>query len=99
MLLIFTVSFIYNFQFLLSPGESDSLDDESNKLGSDSRFSGTYSFCAFSLCFYNSVSSVIVLVYDVFAPTGVISKGDTFVSGVFLPTGFKSKGGRLIEKI
>ena len=59
----------------MSSNESDSLNDESAKLGYDSRSSGTYSFCDFPLRFYKSVVSVIVLRSDIFAPTGVDPKG------------------------
>ena len=54
--------------------ESDLLDDEFGELGSDYGSSCTYSFCAFSLCFDDSVGSVSVLGSEFFAPTGVKSK-------------------------
>ena len=62
--------------YLRSSDESDSLDDESDKLGSDCVSSGTYYFHAFSLRFYDSIGSVSVLRYGIFLPTGVESKGD-----------------------
>ena len=61
--------------YLMSLDESDLLDDESDKLGSDSRYSGTYSFRAFYLRFDDYIGSVSVLVSGIFAPTGVQSKG------------------------
>ena len=64
--------------YLVSSDESDSLHNESDRLGSESVSSGTYSFCTFSLGFDDSVGSVSVLGYDVFAPTVVKSKGDIF---------------------
>ena len=57
----------------MSSHKLDSLDDESEKLGSDSGSSSKYSFCAFSLSFDDSV--VIVLGSGVFAPIGVEYKG------------------------
>ena len=54
--------------------ESDLLDDKFGELGSDYGSSGTYSFCAFSLCFDDSIGSVSVLGSEVFAPTGVSPK-------------------------
>ena len=83
---------LFDLLYFLSSDESDSLDDESEELGSDSGSSGTYSFCAFYLCFDDYVGSVSVLGLDIFAPKGVDSKGDIFASDVFLPTGVKSKG-------
>ena len=56
-----------------------------------------YYFCAFPLRFEKYVGSVSVLGSTIFAPTGVKSKGDDFVSGILVPTGVKSKGGKLIE--
>ena len=61
------------FLYFLSSDESDSLDDESDKLGYESESSVTYSFCYVSLSFYNYVVSI--LGSDVFAPTGFKSKG------------------------
>ena len=77
--------------------ESDSLNDESDKFVSDSGSSCTYYFCAFSLRFKDYAGSVSVLVSDIFAPTGVESKGGIFAYNVFVLTGVKSKGGRLIK--
>ena len=67
---LFIASFVLYF---LSSDESDSLNDKSDELGSDSGSSGMYYFCAFSLRFDESV--VRVLGSDVFAPTGFESKG------------------------
>ena len=60
------------FLYFLSSDKSNSLDDDSDKLGSDSVSSVTYYFCAFSLHFYKSIVSVLGSI--VFAPTGVESK-------------------------
>ena len=83
--------------YLLSSDESELLNNESDKLGSDSVSFGMYSFCAFSLCFDNYVGSVGVLGSDVFIPTGFEYKGDIFVSKVSVRTGVKSKVGQLFE--
>ena len=77
---------LFDFLYFLSSGELDSLDDESEELGSDSRSSGTYSFHTFSSHFDDSVSSVNVFGSDVFPPTVVESKGGIFASDVFVPT-------------
>ena len=45
--------------YFLPSDESDLLDDDYEKLGSDSGSSGTYYFCAFSLHFDESVVSVL----------------------------------------
>ena len=55
------------FIYLLFLDESDSLNDESDELGYDSRSSGTYSFRGFYLRFYESV--VGILGSDIFART------------------------------
>ena len=88
---------LFDFLYLLSEDESDSLNDESDKIGYDSGSSGVYSFCNFSLSFGDSIGSVSVLGSGVFEPTGVESKGDIFAFDVFVPTGVKSKCGRLIK--
>ena len=62
----------------LSLDKLDSLDDDYDKLGSDSGSSGTYSYRAISLRFDNYVGSVSVLGSDNFASTGVQSKCDVF---------------------
>ena len=49
----------YYVLYFLSSDESDLLDDESEELGSDSRYSGTYSFRAFSLRFDDSAVSFL----------------------------------------
>ena len=77
--------------------KSYSIDDESDKSGSDSESSGAYSFRDFSLRFDNSAGSISVSGSVVFAPTGVDPKGNIFAFNVFLPTGVDSKGGQLIE--
>ena len=61
------------FLFFLSSDESDSLDDESEKLGYESESSVTYYFCCVSLSFYDSVVSI--LGSDVFSTTRFKSKG------------------------
>ena len=78
----------------MSLEESDSPDDESDKLGSDSGSSGTYYYCNFSLRFDESV--VGVLGSNVFAPIGVESKGGIFASDVFVTTVVELKGGQLL---
>ena len=88
---------IFDLLYFLALDESDSLDDESDNDGSDSGSSGTYSFCAFYLHFDDSVGSFSVLGFGIFAPTGIESKGNTFVFGVFILTGVDSKSCRLIE--
>ena len=70
--------------YLVSSDESDSLHNESDRLGSESVSSGTYSFCTFSLRFDKSV--VGVLGSDFFTPIGVDSKDSIFASDFFLPT-------------
>ena len=82
---------------MLSSDKSDSLDDESDKLGSDSESSGTYYFCAFSLRFDKSIGSGSILGSDVFVTTRADSKSGIFESDVFVPTGVDSKGGPLLE--
>ena len=63
----FSFHSVFLFLCSLSLDESDSLDDESDELVSDSKSSGTYCFRAFSFIFDKSV--VIILGSDVFAPT------------------------------
>ena len=74
----------FDFMYLLSSDESNSLDEDYDKLGYDSRSYGTHSFTAFYLRFDYSVGSVSVLGYGVFAPTGVESKGGMFAFDVFV---------------
>ena len=69
---------LFDLMYFLSSEKSDLLNDESDDDGYDSGSSGTYSFCAFSLCFDNSVGSVSGLGYGVFVPTGVEYKCDIF---------------------
>ena len=88
---------ILDFLYFLSSDEAYSLNDESDDDGSDSGSSGTYSFCAFSLRFDDSVGSVCGLGFGVFVPTGVKSKCDIFAFVVFVPIGVEPKGGQLIE--
>ena len=90
---------LLDFLYLLSSDKSYSLDDGSDKLGSESGSSGTYSFCAFYFRFGDSVGSVSVLVSAIFSPRGVESKGDIFAFDVFVPTGVESKDGQLIKTI
>ena len=84
---------IFDFMYLLSLDESDSLDDESDDDVSDSGSSGTYYFHALSLRFENCVGSVSGLESVVFVPTALESKYDIFVFVVFIPIGVDSKGG------
>ena len=74
----------FNFLYLLSPDESDSLDGESEELGSDSISSGKYSFCAFTFRFDKSVDSVSVLGSDVSAPTVAEPKGSRLLAFFWL---------------
>ena len=67
---------LFGFLYLLSLGESESLDDESDNDESDSGFSDTYYFCVFPLRFVDSVDSVSVCGYVIFAETGVEFKSD-----------------------
>ena len=62
--------------YVLSLDVSDSLDNESEKLGFYSRSSGTYYFHSFYFRFYESV--VGVLGSGVFTPMGVDSKVGIF---------------------
>ena len=78
MLLFLLRLLILDLLYLMSLEESDSLNDESYDDGSDSGFSSTYSFPAFSLCFDDSVVHVRGLGSGVFLPTGVDLKCDTF---------------------
>ena len=55
--------------YFLSSEESDSLNDESENVRSDSGSSGTYSFTAFSLRFDDSVGRVSGLGSGIFVPT------------------------------
>ena len=67
-----------SYIFFLSLDESDSLDDESDELGSDTRSSGTYYFCAFSLYFENSAVSVSVLgIYSFFTNMSQVQRWST----------------------
>ena len=75
----------FDWMYLLSSDESDSLDDESEDDGYDSGSSCTYFFYAFSLRFDDSVNSVSGLGYVVFVPKVVDSKCDIFVFDVFVP--------------
>ena len=61
---------------MLSSDESDSLDDESDKIGSDGLWSDSRSSVTYYLYlrFDDSIVGVNVLGSDVFAPTGVKSK-------------------------
>ena len=79
---------------MLSSDELGFLDDESDKLGSDSGSYGTYYFCAFYLCAEDSVAGV--LGYGVFVQVGYDYFAGAFASEVFAPTGVKPKGGRLL---
>ena len=74
--------------------ELDSLDDESNELGSDSGSYGTYSFRAFYFRFDKSV--VGVLGSNCFAPIGVNYKGSILLCDVLVPIGVDPKGGQLL---
>ena len=74
MLLLLLRFLILDLLYLLSSDESDSLDDESSDDESDSRYSSTYSFPAFSLQFENFADSVSRLGSGVFVPTGIKSK-------------------------
>ena len=62
----------------MSSEKSDYLNDETDKVGSDSGSSGTYSFCAFYIRFDESIVSGSVLGSDILGPTRVESKGDIF---------------------
>ena len=76
---------IFDFLYLLSSDESDFLNDESDSDGYNSKSSGTYYFCAFSLRFEYSAGSVGGLGYGVSVPIGVDSKCDIFAFDVFVP--------------
>ena len=84
---------IFGLLYFLPSDKSDSLNYESDKLGSDSISSHTYSFHDFSLRFDNSIGSVGVLGYVIFVPTEVESKDDIFVFDVFVSTRVDPKGG------
>ena len=75
---LFIVSFDFYLIYLLSSNKSDSLDDESGKLGSDSGSSGMHSFRTFSLRFDDYGGSVSVLGSEALAPTGVNPNGNIF---------------------
>ena len=62
----------------MSSDEPESFEDESDKFGFESGFSGAYSFRAFLLRSEESVAGVFAS--DIFAPTGVESKGGQLVS-------------------
>ena len=87
----------FDFLYLLSSDESDSLNDESDELSSDSVSSGMYYFCDFPLRFDDSNGSVSVLGYVAFAITRFNTKGNIFLFDVFVTTGVESKVGRLIK--
>ena len=74
MLLFLLRLLILDLLYLMSLDESDSLNDESYDDGSDSGFSSTYSFPAFSLCFDDSVVRVSDFGSGVFVPKGVDPK-------------------------
>ena len=65
----------------MSPDKSESLDNESGKFGSESRYSGTYSFRGFPLRSEESIDGVFPP--EVFSPTGSEYKGGRLVS-IFL---------------
>ena len=92
-LLLLLCLLISDLLYLMSSYKSDSLNDESDNDGSDSRSSSTYSFPAFSLCFYYSVIHVSGLGSGVFVPTEVESKFDIFAFVLFVPIGVESKSG------
>ena len=77
----------------MSSDESNFLD-ESDKLGSDSRSSGTYYFCSFHLRDEESVDGVLGSI--VFTPIGVECVSGVFASTILSPTGVESKGGQLL---
>ena len=86
---------------LLSSDKLDSLYDESDGDGSDSRSAGT---CAFPFRFEDSVGGVYDYVglvpgvgSGIFVPMGIQSIGDIVPFVVFMPIGVESKGGRLIQ--
>ena len=70
MVFLFIAYFVFRFSVV---GQIKLIDDESDKLESDSRSSGTYSFPDFSLRVDDYV--VIFLGSGNFAPTEVDSKG------------------------
>ena len=88
---------IFDLLYLLSPDESEFLDNEFDDDVSDSGSSVTYSFCVFYLHFVDSIGSISVYGSGVFAPTGVESKCDIFAFDVFVPIRVESKGSRTIE--
>ena len=63
-------------------------------MGSDTGFSGTYSFL--DLDFRSEESIAGVLGSDIFSPKRVESIAGVFASDIFAPTGVKSKVGRLL---
>ena len=75
---------IFDFLYFLLSYESDSLNDESDNDGSDSRSSAMYYFHAFYLRFDDYVDSVSGLGSGVVAPIGVESKCDIFAFVVFV---------------
>ena len=93
---------------MLSVDESDSLDDESDDDGSESRSIGT---CAFTFRFEYSIGRVDKSVgrvdnsngrvrgvgSGVFVPIGIESIGGVVLSVVFVPIGVEFKGGQFIE--
>ena len=93
---------------MLSFDKSDSLNDESDDDGPDSRLSGT---CTFPFrfeesivhlgnsvsCVDKSVGNVRVVGYGVFVPIGIYSIGEVVALVLFVPIGVDSKGCQLIE--
>ena len=58
---LFIAPFVFGLLYLLSSYKSDLLDDESNGDGSNSGFSGMYSFPCFYLCLKKVVGHISVL--------------------------------------
>ena len=80
--------------YLILKGKSDSLDDESSELESDSGSYGMYSFCAFYLIAEESVVGVLASI--IFAPIVVEYVAGVFSYDIFAPIGVKYKGGTLL---
>ena len=85
MLLFLLRLLISDLLYLISSYKLDSLDDNSDDDGYDSRSSIMYSFPNFSLCFDYSVVCFSGLGSSGFVPIGVQSKCDTFAFVVFVP--------------
>ena len=68
----------FDLLYLLSADKSYSLDDESDKLGSDSRSSGIYCFCAFRCVF------VILLVVLMFWGLTSLNQQESIPKVIFL---------------